>query len=350
MPLLITSVNSGEKTMKNNITMRDIADKLGVSSVTVSKALNDKDGVSDELKQKIKVLAEEMGYRYNALAKSMKEGLSYNIGVIIPERFAGMDHQSFYLNVYQSITRVLESHEYYGILHILNSKDEKQLQLPRIYHEKNVDGFIILGQISKEYIEKIESIELPKVFLDFYDEHADIDSVVTDNFNGAYEMTNYLIQNGHREIGYVGNLYSTSSIQDRFLGYYKSLLEHNLKLNETYILDDRDEHGSYIDIKIPDQMPTAFVCNCDQVAHNLIQKLMKLGINVPDDCSVVSFDNDVYATITSPGLTTVEVDIEEMASHAVNFILAKIKDETKSFGRVLVKGKIVYRNSVKKIG
>ncbi|MDQ0229611.1 LacI family DNA-binding transcriptional regulator [Metabacillus malikii] len=335
--------------MKNNVTMRDIADKLSVSSVTVSKALNDKDGVSDELKVKIKTLAEEMGYRYNALAKSIKEGLSYNIGVIIPERFAGMDHQSFYLNVYQSITRVLEEYDYYGILHILSKEDEKNLQLPRIYHEKKVDGFIILGQISKEYIEKVQSISIPKIFLDFYDENSDIDSIVTDNFNGAYEITNFLIQNGHKEIGYVGNLYSTSSIQDRYLGFYKSLLEHNLELNQNYILNDRDDNGTYIDIDIPKKMPTAFVCNCDQVAHNLVQKLTKLGLNVPEDCSVVSFDNDIYATITSPPLTTVEIDIEEMANYAVNFMLEKLKDHQKSFGRILVKGKIVYRHSVKNI-
>jgi len=82
--------------LKNNITMRDIADRLGVSSVTVSKALNDKDGVSGELKEKIKVLAIEMGYRYNAAARSMKEGLTHNIGVIIPERLPGLHSRSMY--------------------------------------------------------------------------------------------------------------------------------------------------------------------------------------------------------------------------------------------------------------
>jgi LacI family transcriptional regulator len=332
--------------MKNNVTMRDIADQLGVSSVTVSKALNDKEGVSEELKLKIKGLAEELGYRYNAAAKSMKEGLSYNIGVVIPERFTGIN-QSFYLNVYQSITRILEKQGYYGILHILSGEDERNLVMPRIYYERKVDGFIVLGQTSKEYIEKIQGIEFPKVFLDFYDEHAEIDSVITDNFYGSYEITNYLIQTGHREIAYVGNLYSTSSIQDRFLGYYKSLLEHRILLKDEFILNDRDEQGTYIDIELPEQLPTAFVCNCDQVAHNLVHKLKGQGINVPEDCSVVGFDNDIYATITDPALTTVEVDVEEMAENAVKFIIEKVKNSDKSFGRVLVKSNIVYRESVK---
>ncbi|MCR2823025.1 substrate-binding domain-containing protein [Lederbergia panacisoli] len=334
--------------MKSNVTMRDIAEKIGVSSVTVSKALNDKEGVSDELKEKIKQLAEKMGYRFNTAARSMKDGLSFNIGVIIPERFTGLN-QSFYLNFYQSISKVLEEQGYYGILHILRSEDEDGLKLPRIYLEQKVDGFIILGQIKKHYIKKLQTVEHPTVFMDFYEDEADIDAVITDNFYGAYDITNYLVRNGHEKIAYVGNIYSTSSIQDRFLGYYKSLLEHQIKLNDDYILSDRDEDGTYIDIELPKDLPTAFVCNCDQVAHNLITKLKDLGYHVPDDFSVVGFDNDIYATITEPGLTTVEVNIEEMSRTAVGFIHEKIRDRDKNHGRVQVKGNIVYRDSVKNI-
>lgn len=328
--------------------MKDIAEKLDVSSVTVSKALNDKEGVSDELKQKIKDLAEEMGYRINTLAKSMKEGCSYNIGVIIAERFTG-GFQSFYLNFYQKISQLLEAYEYYGVLQILTEQDEESLNLPRIYHENRVDGFIVLGQISKEYVETLQNIETPIIFLDFYDEHLDMDSVITDNFYGAYEMTNYLMNSGHKDIAFVGNIYATSSIQDRFLGYYKSLLEHKIQLKQDYIINDRDEQGKFIELEFPEDMPTAFVCNCDQVAYNLINKLKELGYNVPEDFSVVGFDNDIFATISSPQITTVEVDIEEMASTAVEYILEKIKIDNREYGRVSIKGKIVYRESVKEI-
>ncbi|ANF96695.1 substrate-binding domain-containing protein [Paenibacillus bovis] len=332
--------------MNKNITMRDIALKMGVSSVTVSKALNDKDGVSDELKEKIKLAAWEMGYRMNTVAKSMREGLTYNLGVIIPERFTGTS-QTFYLRLYQEIAVALQQHNYYGILHILSREDEEQLHLPRIYHEQKVDGFILLGQVSKEYIEVIEQIEQPKMFLDFYDEHAEIDSIITDNFYGAYELTNYLIRQGHRDIAYVGNLYSTSSIQDRFLGYYKSLLEHHLPLRQEWILSDRDEQGTFVDLELPSSLPTAFVCNCDQVAHLLLQQLRAEGYQVPQDCSVVGFDNDIYATLSEPHLTTIEVNINKMAYTAVDSILKKIRDPHTSFGRVLVPGNIIYRDSVK---
>jgi len=327
--------------------MKDIAVKLGISTVTVSKALNDKDGVSVELKNKIKKLADEMGYRYNMLAKSMRDGCSYNMGVIVAEHFMG--EQSFYLNFFKHISVQLENYNYCGILQILRQQDEEKLVLPKLYFERKVDGLIILGQVSKPYIEVLQNIDIPIVFLDFYDENSQIDSIAVDNFNSAYELTNYLIKNGHENIGFIGNIYATSSIQDRFLGFYKSLLEHGYKLNYDYVISDRDEYGKYIDIKLPTDMPTAYVCNCDEVARNVINKLKEMGKTVPNDISIVGFDNDMFSTISEPQLTTVEVDVEEMSRMAIKFILGKISNQSKKYGRVMVKGRIVYRQSVKNI-
>ncbi len=334
--------------MKRNVTMRDIAERLGVSSVTVSKALNDKEGVSPELKTTIKNLAEEMGYRLNTMAKSMKDGLSYNIGIIVAERFTGPG-ESFYLMFYQHISRILEQYQYSGILQILTSEDEEQLNLPRVYKENKVDGFIVLGQISRGYVDLLQHVDVPIVFLDFYTDQFDIDYVITDNFYGVYEITNYLIKSGHTDIAFVGNLQSTSSIQDRFLGYYKSLLEHKMKLKDEFIINDRDEKGKFIEMELPDKLPSAFVCNNDQIAFNLINQLKNQGLNVPEDCSVVGFDNDIYAKISDPKITTVEVDMEGMSKMAVKMIVQKVKDSNEKFGRILVKGKIIFRDSVKQI-
>ncbi|WP_129724236.1 substrate-binding domain-containing protein [Xylanivirga thermophila] len=334
--------------MKQNVTMKDIADRIGVSNVTVSKALNDREGVSEELRTKIKYIANEMGYRYNTAAKSIKKGYSYNIGIVVAERFTD-DLQSFYLKFYQNICKALEEYGYLGMLHILSYNEEKNLQLPKMYNEMKIDGLIILGQISKSYIEILKDIEIPTIFLDFYDEHNNFDSVIADNFYSSYDITNYLISNGHKNIAFVGNIYSTSSIQDRFLGYYKSLLEHGIYLREDYIVNDRDKDGKLIDLVMPSDMPTAFVCNCDRVAYNLINQLKKLGYIVPDDCSVVGFDNDIFSMLSNPKLTTVETNMEEMSRNATKFIMRKIENPDRENDRVLVKGKIVYRDSVKKI-
>lgn len=340
---------TGGCTMKNQqITMKDIAKRMGVSSVTISKALNDKDGVSDELKAEIKKVSLEMGYRINTSAKSMKEGYSYNIGILISERFT-KDLQSFYMKFYNQVSKVLENYNYYAILEILDRKDEEELNFPRIYAENKVDGIIVLGQLNSNYIEMFQNIDIPNVFLDFYTDNSHFDSIVTDNFYGVYELTNHLIKLGHTKIGFVGNIYSTSSIQDRFLGYFKSLLEHNLKLNEAYIFKDRDEYGELLDIELSGDLPTAFVCNCDQIAYNLIKRLNSLGYDVPNDLSVVGFDDDMYARLATPPLTTVAVDVKEMSSVAVKIIIKKIQNKSTRYGRISIKGNVIYRESVKEL-
>lgn len=328
--------------------MKDIADRLGVSNVTVSKALNDKEGVSEELRTKIKKTANEMGYRYNTAAKSIRKGYNYNIGVVVAEKFTN-DVQSFYFKFYHHISKILENYQYFGMLHILTYAEERELMLPKMYNEMKVDGLIILGQISKAYIEILKEVDVPVVFLDFYDEHGEFDCVISDNFYSAYEITNYLINKGHTKIAFVGNIYATSSIQDRFLGYYKSLLEHGMQLDKEYIISDRDNDGKLIDLSIPKNLPTAFVCNCDRVAYNLAKKLNEQGYRIPEDCSIVGFDNDIFSTLSDLKLTTVEVNMKEMAETAIKIIMSKVQDSNKKYGRVSIKGKIIYRDSVEQI-
>ncbi len=334
--------------MKKGITMKDIADRLDISVVTVSKALSDKDGVSEELRSKITKMAEEMGYRLNTVARSMKDGYSYNIGIMVPERFVG-NTQSFYPFFYQHISKLLEEYQYYSILQVLSAEDEDQLVLPRAYFEKKVDGLIVLGQISIEYIQTLQQADVPIVFLDFYDERVDVDSVVSDNFYASYEITSYLIKNGHKDIAFIGDIYATSSIQDRFLGYCKALLANKIRLEQDYVINDRDKDGRFIKIALPERMPTAFVCNNDELAYNFILHLKDKGYRVPEDISVVSFDNSIYSTVSTPQLTTMVVDVEEMSKTAIKFIINKIRKENKRYGRIFIKEKILYRDSVKNI-
>lgn len=334
--------------MAKAITMKDIADKLNISKVTVSKALSDKEGVSDDLKAKIKELAAEMGYRYNASAQAIKSGFTFNIGVVVAERFTG-DYRSFYLTFYQYVTKELDKYKYSSIFQVLSEEDEQNLVLPRSYYDRKIDGLIILGQVSSEYVEILEGSEVPIIFLDFYDEHTEVDSVVSDNFYSAYELTNYLISNKHRNIAFVGSITSTSSIQDRYLGYYKSLLEHKINHYSSNVIDDRDEKGHFIEITFPDPMPTAFVCNCDRVAYELIGHLQAKGYKVPEDVSIVSFDNDIYSTLSTPQITTVDVNMVEMTATVAETMLNKIDNMDKRYGRMLVKGNIIYRDSVKRL-
>jgi LacI family transcriptional regulator len=324
--------------------MGKIAEMFNVSIVTVSKALNDKEGVSEELREKIKKAAEKLGYRPNHAAKSLKTQKVYNVGILIANRYVD-SQEAYYFSVCGEIIKKLMLLEYSGIMEILMPEDEEEMKLPRMFLERKVDGIIVLGQLEESYLRHLETIDIPMVYFDFYVNYSNIDTIISDNFFSSYQLTISLIEQGHKEIGFVGNIHSTSSIQDRFLGYYKALLENQIDLNMDYIVSDRDGLGKLIDLKLPITMPTAFVANCDQVAYKLINTLKQNGHSVPNDISVVSFDNTIYATIAQPQITTVDNNVEDMVSTATKIIIKKINNPSKTYGRILIKGNIIKRDS-----
>ena len=333
---------------KKAVTMSDIAKAMNVSTVTVSKALGDRDGVSAELRERIKQKATEMGYRVHAGTHGAKDGLTYNIGIIVAKHFIS-DASSFYWIVYRYIVELLQKQNYYGMLEVVNDHNGME-EIPNSVLDHKVDGLIVLGQLSDEYISKLISHQLPTVFLDFYVSREDADAVLSDNFSGAYMLTSHLIENGHRRIGFLGSIGSTSSIQDRYLGYYKALLENRIPLRQDWVIGDRsNESDIFPEFTLPQDMPTAFVCNCDETAYKLVNQLKNAGYNVPEDISVVGYDNHIYSTICNPRLTTIDVNSRVMSTEAVDIILHKIRDVNYRRGRTLVTGKLVRRESVKKL-
>ncbi len=210
-----------------------------------------------------------------------------------------------------------------------------------------MDGIILLGQAKGKYIDLVNKQPIPFLLMDFYDNHMDVDIVIGDNVYGGYTITNYLINQGHTRIGFVGNIYATSSILDRYLGYYKALIENHLEVEKEWLINDRDEEGRYRDFILPEQMPTAFVCNCDQVAYYLIQQLNQKGFKVPEDISIVAFDNFIYASLSKPKITTIEVNIGQMAKEAVKLMIDKIKHGSTRVERKVISGNMVMGDSVK---
>ncbi len=333
---------------KKAVTMSDIAKAMNVSTVTVSKALGDRDGVSAELRERIKQKATEMGYRVHAGSHGTKDGLTYNIGIIVAKHFIS-DASSFYWIVYRYIVELLQKQNYYGMLEVVNDHNGME-EIPNSVLDHKVDGLIVLGQLSDDYISRLISHQLPTVFLDFYGSREDADAVLSDNFYGAYMLTSHLIENGHRRIGFLGSISSTSSIQDRYLGYYKALLENRIPLRQDWVIGDRsNESDIFPEFTLPNDMPTAFVCNCDETAYKLVNQLKNSGYSIPDDISVVGYDNHIYSTICNPRLTTIDVNSRVMSTEAVDIILHKIRDGNYRRGRTLVTGKLVRRESVKTI-
>lgn len=327
-----------------NVTMKDIAEKLGISIVSVSKALTDKQGVSDELREKIKQEADKMGYRYNLGAKALKEGKNYNIGVIVPSCYVE-NANAFYLKMYQGVAKDLTKYDYATMLELIEGDMQKNLKLPEVVLGNKIDALIVLGELTTEYLEELKKTEIPMIYIDFYDLKMEIDSVSMDNVSAEYEMTEYLIQKGHKKIAYVGSIDSTTSIMDRYVGYRRAMHRYGLEYQEDYLMEDRDENGIFVELQIPQDMPTAFVCNNDEIACILIEKLEERGIRVPEDVAVAGFDNYPFIRYNASELTTVNVDIDAMAREGVLMLLERLKENRSFFARRVISGKLIIRSS-----
>ena len=338
--------------MAKAVKLADIARIMNVSTVTVSKALSDQKGVSEEMREKIKHLADEMGYRSPSATKMMSAKKSYNIGVVVSERYLDQ-YESFYWQMYQAVATKAVSKECFTMLEVLGTDAEQNLELPKILKEHKVEGLIILGLLKEDYLNMmVQNMDVPFICLDFYDRKQESDAVVTDNFYGMYRLTNYLFEMGHKDIAYVGTLLYTESITDRYFGYAKALLEHGQQVKPDWIISDRNiddgQRGDDFDFMLPEKMPTAFVCNCDLTAGILINSLQKKGYRVPEDISVVGFDNFIHPGICKVGITTYEVDIKEMARKTINNLIKKMNHESYKQGVSIVKGHMVIKDSVAK--
>lgn len=336
--------------MKKSVRLADIGARLGVSTVTVSKALSGQKGVSDALRKQIEELADSMGYVPPSKEPREAKNRSYTLGVLVGERYIDK-YDSFYLQMYKQITGRAMARECFVVMEPVSTEAEKNNVLPKLVTDNRVDGIIVMGRLGWKYLDFLNgNCTLPMIYLDFCDNKKDADAVISDSYYGAYRLTNYLYEMGHTKIGYLGTVLATGSITDRYMGYLRAMMEHGCEVRQEWIIDDRErEHGN-IDpekyICLPDELPTAFVCNCDIAASYLIKKLEAEGIRVPQDISVVGYDNFIYPGISDVEITTYEVDIKEMARRAVHTLIKKIAGEEYRRRVYIVEGQLVIKDSV----
>ena len=336
--------------MLKAVRMADIAKKVGVSTVTVSKALADKEGVSDEIRAKIKETAQMMGYQPTTAARRIRQGGTGNIGIVIPACFIDTTAHSFYWELYEKVVNRLLGNDYYGILELLTVDAEQALTLPRVLQDNKIDGLVVIGQVSQAYREMLrQKMLLPTVFLDTYDVSGNDYSIISDGYYGMYTMTSYLLSMGHRNIHFLGSIDATSSICDRYFGYCRAMHDYHIEVTPDMVLPDRNEAGD-ISFKLPETLPTAYACNCDVAAYELIGQLRARGLRVPEDVSVTGFDN--YSLLSMPDITTYAVDMPGLARACVEMLLHQIRHSSAASihpGVRIVNGHMIIRNSVKKL-
>lgn len=327
--------------MAKTVRMSDIAKRLGVSTVSVSKGLAGKDGVSEELRARILAAAQEMGYQMPARAQQHSGGKS--IGIVVADRF--FNENAFYYSLYRCVLNCAAAADLSVLMEIVFPQAEKNCTMPTFLVNHKVDGLIFMGEIDRRYLAAAIQHGLPFMLLDFYDDAIAADCVLSDNTSGSYMITEHLIETGRRNIAFVGSVLSTSSIMDRYLGYVKALLRARLPVRPDWLIEDRDSRGIFIPITLPVEMPDAFVCNCDEVAFNVVETLKRRGYRVPQDVAVTGYDDFRYSTICNPPLTTHRVDVEAMARTVVAQLCRKMAHKPPLAPTVIIPGAFVRRES-----
>jgi LacI family transcriptional regulator len=319
-----------------NVTMQDIADRLQVSKVTVSKVFQGNPDISEAMAQKVYKVADEMGYIYPK--KSV-----INVSVLISELFFTKD-EDFYTGLYRRLFEVATAKRINLSLVVVKRVAKNEFE---IHHDfSNQQAIIILGQLPKKTVLELMKQELPTICVDFCYRNLDLDAVVSDNYYASYYITSYLIDKGHKNIGFIGTLNSTLSINDRFFGYNKALLEAGIQINNNNLVDDRNGNGEKEVFALPNPLPTAFVCNNDHVAYLLIQQLQKINIEVPKDISVVGFDNVIYSTLSRPQITTMKVSRTTVAEQTIDLLMKRLRHPKAKRSIVSIECTLIERESV----
>ncbi|MDO4307174.1 MAG: LacI family DNA-binding transcriptional regulator [Eubacteriales bacterium] len=334
-------------------TLKDIAGKLQVSTVTVSNALAGRSGVGEELRSRIIQEARAIGYqrgkrKEKASSAKKRTLVGMKIGVITEERYLEK-FTSFYWELYQKIVIEASQNGNFVLLEVLTEEMRRFGELPKLVQQSQVDALIVLGRMSTPYLHKLHDLFMePMVLMDFDDVEISCDSVISNGFYGMYYMTNYLIHAGHTKLGFVGSYLATDSIMDRYQGFTKSLLEHGLLEREEWILDDRDTDTGKTFVNLPKEMPTAFVCNCDLTVNLMAEELRKAGYRIPEDISLVGFDDFLAEGDMKGKITTYSVDMEAMAHYGLKLLMKRKKGELDEKIVRIVEGRLIERSSAAK--
>jgi LacI family transcriptional regulator len=284
-----------------------------------------------------------MGYVYNNLPRNLLLGRMFNAGIIISSKYLG--ESPFYWTFYRKLLHTLKSTSYLGILEVVENDDEAGCIVPELLRANKVDGLIVLGQFSDDYLSMVVAKTRRCVFLDFYSDIGACDCVASNNFLGSHNLTKLLIEAGHQKIRFIGSTSATTSILDRYMGFCKAMIEAGLPYEEP--LEDRDRSGAYINFSLWPEQTSAYVCNNDQLAGIVITKLHRLNLQVPRDISIVGFDNESDVVTAGIGVTSLEVNSAAMCETAINLLLENIESDNYHVrGKVFVDGRVVIKESI----
>lgn len=333
--------------MKTNVTIKDVAKKAGVSISTVSRVINDSKPVTDEVKQKVLDVIKETGYVPNPLARSLVTKKSQLIGVIVPEV-----SDSFVSELVNGIEEVAKMYNYDILLANTYSDKDQELKSINLLRAKQVEGIVMMSwKVDEDHLEYIQNCRIPAVYVSKTARNYDVYSVSISNTNATYDMTEYLINKGHKKIAFMMTSEDNTVLEEeRYLGFEKAMKDNKLDINKSFIKNAGTtyKHGYDKMKEILDEgdIPEAVFVTGDEAAIGALNAICDAGYRVPEDISIAGFNDAKIASMYRPKLTTVHQPLYDMGAVAIRMVIKMIDKEVLENKKVELPYKIVERESV----
>lgn len=337
------------------VTLKDVAHLAGVSTSTVSRTCKDHPSISEETKEKVRRAMAELGYEAGFMAPPIAPQEPKTIGIILPPSRKEAYENTFYLEAARGISAFCNQKQYTNTL--ITGYDEEEIiaAIKSMVKNNQVDSFIVLySKLNDSVINYLYSEGLLYVLIgkanQFTNQTIYIDN---DNLLAGQEATEYLINMGHKKIGFIGKDPNLTFSVDRKSGYRLALMNHDIPLNPSYCIDLSKKRRNYFNeimtyMQQPDR-PTAVVVSDDIIAFTLKQVSYELGLRVPNDLSIIGFNNSMVAKMSAPPLTSIDINSFQLGIEAASQIINHIENPNLMATKIIVPHQLVERDSCKEL-
>lgn len=336
------------------VTIKDVAEKAGVSPSTVSRVISDSPRISEETKQRVRKIMDELGYHPNAIARSLVNRTTNTLAIVMPRSADEVFLNPFFPEALRGITKATHEEGYCILITTGNTEEEQLESLNAVANGGRVDGIILMySKVDDIILEAVKKMNIPFVMIGRPPEGENCDYVDNNNVEVAYQATEYLILNGHKRIGLINGSPNLVVSIDRFEGYKRALEKYNIPLDYSIITSSEFvQEGGYKGmkqiLKNPNK-PTAIITTDDLMAFGALRAAKDLGVKVPHDISIMSFNNIPLAEFATPPLTSVDINAYELGYQAANIVMDKIKGKHVKRVKKILNAQIIYRMSINSI-
>ena len=345
--------------MKKKVTIQDIADELGVSRNTVSKAINNSEGLADATRERILQKAMEMGYKQFSYVNTLiniahpptpSERPEYKGEIaLLTASFLSQSH--FASTMLDKFQREISLLGFTMNTHRVTEENLRSMTLPRTFRREQVKAVVCIEMFNRAYDEMVCELDVPVLFVDGPVKSGGFslpaDQLYMDNTTEITRFVNDMLSAGQRRIGFIGNYDHCQSFYERYAAFRLAMLRAGAPVDERHCIryNHQDEIAEMLDAL--DSLPDVFICANDFVAGDTIRALFSIGKSVPEDVRILGFDDSAESRLSRPPLSTVHIHTQIMAFSAMHLLISRIREPSLDYRVVHTETDLIYRDSTK---